>query len=135
MSSRWPVEEGRQEVRRHGDMPRNTVMSAAAVCSGSGQRSELADVVTLDMEVSAMSEVTKITVSKRHGVGSSESIGFDLLTAQCLRSSAADLSSGPEPGIHSGFSNKMINNNNPLREREGAAVAGEGERQRRREAE
>lgn len=59
------------------------------------------------------------TVSKRHGAGSSPSIGFDLLTAQCLCSSAADLSSGPGPGTLSGFSNKMINNNNPPRERQG----------------
>lgn len=58
------------------------------------------------------------TVSKRHAAGSSESISFDLLTARCLRSPAADLSSGPEPGIHSGFSNKMINNNSPPGERE-----------------
>lgn len=59
------------------------------------------------------------TVSKRHRAGSSEGISPDLLTALCLRGSVADLSSRPEPGIHSGFSNKMINNNNPPRQREG----------------
>lgn len=58
------------------------------------------------------------TVSKRHGVGSSDSFGFDLLTARCLWISAADLSSGPEPGIHSGSGNEMINNNKPPGEQE-----------------
>lgn len=56
------------------------------------------------------------TVSKQHSVGSSERIGFDQLTALCLWCSAADLSSCPESRIHFGFSKKMINNNNPLRE-------------------
>lgn len=56
------------------------------------------------------------TVSKQHTVGSSERIGFDQLTALCLWCSAADLSSRPESRVHLGFSKKMINNNNPLRE-------------------
>lgn len=53
------------------------------------------------------------TVSKPCSIGSSESIGFDLLTAGCLWSAAADFSSGPQPGMYFGFGNKMINNNNP----------------------
>lgn len=56
------------------------------------------------------------TVSKQHTVGSSARIGFDQLTALCLWCSAADLSSRPESRVHLGFSEKMINNNNPLRE-------------------
>lgn len=51
------------------------------------------------------------TVSKQHGVGSSENIRFDPLMARCLRSSAPELSSAP----HSGFTKKMINNNCPSR--------------------
>lgn len=45
--------------------------------------------------------------------GSSEGVGFDQLTARCLRCSAADLSSLPESRTRLGFSKKMITNNNP----------------------
>lgn len=53
---------------------------------------------------------------KQQSAGSWERMGFDQLTALCLWCSAADLSSCPESRIHLGFSKKMINNNNPLRE-------------------